>query len=174
VIVLIACYYFFIQPFIYFKIIYQLPIEQRYRLLSKTKGAKFDRFDEAAKVVVSDLLELDPFKAVINDPEKVDLARQFIQRYPDGWVTGDTKFTRPSPIMVVDFYDRNDHFLNRYGIGRDRTLIYPLSAAYGNWKLIGKEKMKPLIEALGIPEILLYERPGWPGNRLYQQLNEPR
>jgi hypothetical protein len=171
---LIACYHFIIRPFIYFKIIYQLPIEQRYRLLDKVNDVRFQGFDAATKIIVSDHLELDPFEVVIDDPEKVELARQFVQRYPDGWVGGDTKFTRPSPVIRVDFYDDDNHFLNGYGIGRDRALIYPLSAAYGNWKLVGKEELRPLIEALDIPEILLYERPNWPGNRLYQQLNEPR
>ena len=171
VLIIIVCYYFLLRPLVFFYIIYKLPIEQQYWLLRSVNNIKFDGVDEATKIVVSDFLELHPFKAIIEDPDKVEFAKQFIQRYPNGWVN-ERKFNGPTYVIRVEFYDDNDRPLNEYGIGDDKALVYSTSL-FGNWRLVEKEELRLLVDILGIPEELLHRDRNWYINALKQkrQLN---
>ena len=85
-------------------------------------GLKFEELDEATKIVIAFAYypsassgSQPRSKIEIDDPEKIEVARNFIKKYPDGWIT---PFGTPPPgvLFNIEFW-AEDRYLSVYGVG---------------------------------------------------------
>ncbi len=120
-----------------------------YQRQSKVNNLIFNKLSEAVKVKITFpekfLNNAQAIQIVVEDPEKVELCRQFIQSNPDGWAAWNNyKSQAKLETFAIDFYDSSDSYLDSYQIGLNRV-IYD-----SHWKYVDDEKLTSLLQNLGI------------------------
>ncbi|NJN99353.1 MAG: hypothetical protein HC875_37275 [Anaerolineales bacterium] len=120
-----------------------------YQQQSKFNNLVFNRLSEATKVKITFprkfLNNAQAIRVAVENPENVELSKQFIQSNSDGWaVWNDYKGQARLETFTLDFYDNSDNYLDSYQIGLNRV-IYD-----SYWKYVQDEKLIPLLQNLGI------------------------
>lgn len=108
-------------------------------------GLEFSELDRATRTQIQyPRLSGSSNKIIeINDPKKIEFAREFIKRYPDGWKRPGLAPV-PAASFYVEFFDEKER-VGVYGVGTD-FLAYGLY-----WRPLPEEDRMLLIEALDIP-----------------------
>ncbi len=108
---------------------------------------QFDEFDIATRIEIHQYKEsVSPTILIEDDADKIQLAREFIRNYPDGWKRPPFTTMVGVPIEIVFF--NSDEYLGQYGIGDD-FLTYNQKYVI---RLNSDAEINILLEKLGIPE----------------------
>jgi hypothetical protein len=129
---------------------------EAYEREPKVDGIKFSGADEATRIAIvpPDELNLNPI--IITDPEKIELAKQTIQKYPNGWV--EFHYTKWNLLEItaatpIEFYDNNNRLLDSFKVRQDILVYRTKGQIY--WRCIEVKELHTLIEALNIPDQIL-------------------
>lgn len=121
---------------------------ESYQRQPKIDGLKFDEFRQATVVKIASYPDNTEIKRTVEKSDKVDFAKRFIQKYPDGWV-GYVKDLSANPMPIPDillyFYDSKQHSLGSYGISAYHGLI---KGSY--WRYVTRDELRPLLETFDI------------------------
>jgi hypothetical protein len=106
---------------------------------------KFSEFNRADRIQIQfSQITASPHEPLeTNDPERIEFARKFIERYPDGWERpGLTPI--PATSFYVEFFDEEEK-VGLYGVGSNFLVYGPY------WRPISEEERMLLTGSLGIP-----------------------